>query len=416
MPVWDMTALRINGGILLNENRADVPAISPWFYRLCRVLGRIAGRLLFSLETKRDPALDDIEGGLLILANHQSYADPLLMATAFPDRMIHFVAGRYLFEKKWTKRIFRRLGVIAKEQMRPDARTIRDLLVLARRGESLFLFPEGQRSVDGRTNVLHASTARLVKKLGLPVAVVRMRGAYLSWPRWSKGGVRRGKISQEASLLFTAQDVACLSPEDLVHRLEQALFVDEYADQLARAVPRLYSGRKRAERLDAILHWCPVCRGPFLLKAEDEHLTCCACELTMHVEATGLLTSCQQNNSHLSPSPAAWHEEQVRAWHQHVLEHGFHFGALIGAADQAETRVTVSVKPEGFFIRHENGMAALVSHDGVPALFAEYGDFFRLFHDAKPLIVRPDNGQAVVACLDLIKAGYLRNNTAVMVN
>lgn len=393
----------------MSQKSSALPAISPWFYRFCLVLCFVVGKVLFRLRTKKDPALQSIGPGLLIVANHQSYTDPIFIATAFPRHRIHFVAGRYLFAGKWSKAIFSRLGVVAKEQMRPDAATIRELIALARKKQTLFLFPEGQRSIDGRSNPILPATGRLIKKLGLPVACVRLSGAYLSWPRWGKG-LRLGKVSQETSLLFSADDVQALDADTLNSRLIAALDVDEYDAQLARPEPRRYRGKRRAERLDAVLHWCPACAAPFVLRASGDTICCTACELSVRMERSGLLTSL--SGPPVTPSPAVWHADQRRAWHNFATRHGFSFGACIretsGTDSTGQRHANVAVLPDGFAIRFADGETVHVAADDSKALFADFGDFFRLFAAERPLYIWPENGQAVIAVLDLMLSGYMQ--------
>ncbi|HHT45646.1 MAG TPA: 1-acyl-sn-glycerol-3-phosphate acyltransferase [Fastidiosipila sp.] len=395
----------------MSNKKHDLPRISPWFYYLCLALCFIITKLLFRLKNEKDPAIAEVKGGLLIVSNHQSYTDPLFIATAFPRRKIHFVAGRYLFEHNVLKRLFSWLGVIAKQQLRPDAATIRDLIGLARKEATLFLFPEGQRSVNGRTAMLQPATGRLVKKLGLPVAVTRLSGSYLSWPRWGKRGIRLGKVSQETELLLTADEVGVLSAEAINEKLKDALFVDEYARQLARKKPRRYRGKARAERLDAILHWCPKCEQPFQLSAHDTTLACRACDLSMTVERSGLLTDQSGADTSLSRSPAVWHDTQVTSWHRYVLEHGFRFHAVLKTLDLSGdvkhmNRGVVTVTPTSYDFEMDNGEKFAVLYDGSINLFADYGDFFQLMQEDGSLRIEPENGQAVVACLDLILSGY----------
>lgn len=395
----------------MSNKKSELPRISPWFYYLCLGLCFFITKLFFRLKNERDPAIAEVKGGLLIVSNHQSYTDPLFIATAFPRRKIHFVAGRYLFEQRILKRLFRWLGVIAKQQLRPDAATIRDLIGLAREEATLFLFPEGQRSVNGRTATLQPATGRLVKKLGLPVAVTRLSGSYLSWPRWGKRGIRLGKVSQETELLLTADEVSTLAAEAINEKLKDALFVDEYAGQLARKKPRRYRGKARAERLDAILHWCPKCEQPFQLIAEDTTLACRTCDLSLTVERTGLLTAKSGADASFSRSPAVWHDTQVTSWHNYVREHGFLFRAawqtLDTRGDVLETnRGQVTVTPSSYDFEMDNGEKFAVLYDGSINLFADYGDFFQLMQEDGSLRIEPENGQAVVACLDLILSGY----------
>lgn len=399
--------------------RDRLPKINRFVYWLCLMLAFLIAKLLFGLKNERDPRIAKVQGGVLILANHQAYIDPVLVATAFPRRRLHFVAGRYLFENKMTLRLFSWLGVVAKQQMRPDTRTIRDLIGLARQDATLFMFPEGQRSVDGRTNPVQPATGRLIKKLGLPVVVVRLHGAYLSWPRWGSSGIRWGRIRQETELLYTREALETASVSEIDARLKTALFVDEYADQEKATKPRRYRSKAPAAGVDRILHYCPVCETPFALQSDERHLTCQSCDLSMTMEKTGLLQPTRPADRarfnggafSFTTSPAAWHAHQVTKWREVVSQTGFTFTAMCHDILQDRSlaepsQVSVEVLPAGYELTWPDRQL-FVPYDGSVGLFGDFGIFFDLLSASPPLRLFPTNGQHVVACLDLILADWM---------
>lgn len=396
-----------------------LPKINRFVYGICLGLAFLASKLLFRLKNVRDPRIAKVQGGLLIVANHQAYVDPILVATAFPRRRLHFVAGRYLFDNKLILRLFSWLGVIAKQQMRPDTQTIRDLLGLARKEATLFMFPEGQRSVDGRTNPVQPSTGRLIKKLGLSVAAVRLHGAYLSWPRWSASGIRWGQIRQETELLYTREDLQHASVAEVDARLKTALYVDDYADQAAAAKPARFRSKAPAAGVDRILHYCPVCDTAFALASDGQRLVCQSCAVSVTMEKTGLLRPTGPADEArfndvtfpFSASPAVWHAHQVEKWRDRVSQSGFTFTAscheiLEGQTLAAPLPVSIQVLPKGYEIswddRHQ-----FIPYDGSVGLFGDFGIFFDLLNASPPLRLFPSNGQNVVACLDLILASWM---------
>lgn len=62
--------------------------------------------------------------------------------------------------------------------------------------------------------------------------------------------------------------------------------------------------------------------------------------------------------------------------------------------------------PTSYDFEMDNGEKFAVLYDGSINLFADYGDFFQLMQEDGSLRIEPENGQAVVACLDLILSGY----------
>jgi 1-acyl-sn-glycerol-3-phosphate acyltransferase len=62
-----------------------------------------------------------------------------------------------------------------------------------KKGYSVCLFPEGNRSFDGVTRPFPPSTGRVAKACGAALVTFRTEGAYLSNPRWGDT-LRRGRV------------------------------------------------------------------------------------------------------------------------------------------------------------------------------------------------------------------------------
>jgi 1-acyl-sn-glycerol-3-phosphate acyltransferase len=151
-------------------------------------------RPLLFLLLKRDwKGQDNIprEDGLIIAANHLSWADPLVLS--------HFVykAGRFpvflakdsLFNVKGLRRVLRRTGQIPVYRDRTDAGlALRDAEKGLERGESLMFYPEGTCTRDPELWPMTGKTgaARLALTTGAPVIPVAHWGAQRLWPYGTK--------------------------------------------------------------------------------------------------------------------------------------------------------------------------------------------------------------------------------------
>jgi 1-acyl-sn-glycerol-3-phosphate acyltransferase len=123
-------------------------------------------------------------GPLLIVANHQSWFDPFLVGIALP-RKIRIMARRTLFTNSPALGTFlTTLDIIPVNQegfAREGLRLTRERLDA---GEAVLMFPEGQRSWDGKIGDLRPGVSLLIRQTKAPVLPVGIAGAWDAWPRW----------------------------------------------------------------------------------------------------------------------------------------------------------------------------------------------------------------------------------------
>lgn len=116
------------------------------------------------------------KGGLLILANHLSDADPGIVQIVCP-RPIHFMAKSELFDMPtiaWALRIQKAFPVKRGEADRGSLRHAADLL---KNGEAVCIFPEGQLSEEGKLQELKAGIALIVRMSGADVICCSIRNS-----------------------------------------------------------------------------------------------------------------------------------------------------------------------------------------------------------------------------------------------
>ena len=142
------------------------------FHRFCRAYFRLELR-----GTEHIPAA----GGLLIVPNHQTYADPPLV-TIPVRRPVYYMAWSRLFEIPVFNRLIRALRAFPVDIESRDSRATREAVRLLQGGAALMMFPEGGRTTDGRVQRFKAGAFRLAVSLGVPVLPVTIDGGHASWP------------------------------------------------------------------------------------------------------------------------------------------------------------------------------------------------------------------------------------------
>ena len=137
-------------------------------------------RLYFRLDlrgTEHIPA----HGGLLIVPNHQTYADPPLV-TIPVRRPVYYMAWSRLFDIPVFSKLIRLLRAFPVEIESRDARATREAVRLLQGGAALMIFPEGERTTDGDVGRFKPGAFRLAVSLGVPVLPVTIAGGFGAWP------------------------------------------------------------------------------------------------------------------------------------------------------------------------------------------------------------------------------------------
>jgi long-chain acyl-CoA synthetase len=125
-------------------------------------------------------------GAYILSSNHQSYFDPLILASILPPPVfdkVFAVGTSEIFGKGFMLRLARSLRTVVVD---PDANLIPAMRAGAfglRQGRPLILYPEGERSIDGTPRTFKKGAAILSIHLQVPIVPVAIEGFYTAWPR-----------------------------------------------------------------------------------------------------------------------------------------------------------------------------------------------------------------------------------------
>ncbi len=195
-------------------------------------------RLFFRVEVRGLEHYQAAGNRMLIISNHQSYLDPLMLAVFLP-RKPAFAINVFQADK-WYFRWFDRVVTLYKlDPLKPLSmkRLIQDL----RQDAQVVLFPEGRITTSGGIMKIYDGTGMIVEKTGATVLPVRFDGAEYS--RLSRLG---GKLRQR---WFPKVRMTILPPV----RFKEGEAVSSQAiyDIMTRSA--FESADKRRSLLDAIL-------------------------------------------------------------------------------------------------------------------------------------------------------------------
>ena len=121
-------------------------------------------------------------GPLLILSNHQSHLDPLLMGLTF-DRRLNFLARDSLFRFTPFRLLIASLDAIPIHREGLGLAGLKETLGRLKQGEAVVLFPEGTRTESGDLGPLKPGFCVLARRHGVHLLPVAIRGAFQVWPK-----------------------------------------------------------------------------------------------------------------------------------------------------------------------------------------------------------------------------------------
>jgi 1-acyl-sn-glycerol-3-phosphate acyltransferase len=136
-------------------------------------------------------------GPLLVIANHASLVDPILLAAVFPRPLV-FMAKAELFRWRPLAWALRAFGVIPVRRGHADRQALQRGLAALNSGQVLLVFPEGTRSSDGFLQRAEAGVGLLAVRSRAPVLPVALLGTELvrefrAWPGRPRLVVRCGR-------------------------------------------------------------------------------------------------------------------------------------------------------------------------------------------------------------------------------
>ncbi|WP_349985771.1 MFS transporter [Stenotrophomonas sp. WHRI 8082] len=181
---------------------------------LMRFLSWLMVRVLYRLRPHGIEASVPDEGPALIVCNHVSYLDALILSASIP-RPVRFVMYYRIFNIPVMSWIFRTAKTIpiagAKEDPALMQRAFDEIDAALAEGELVCIFPEGALTRDGNMTAFKSGVEKILKRRPVPVVPMALRGMWSSM--WSRRDSRLGRMRIPRRFRATI-DVAAASAVD----------------------------------------------------------------------------------------------------------------------------------------------------------------------------------------------------------
>lgn len=360
------------------------PVLCRWFLK--PIAWGIAFPGIWKHKTKITKiGMEGIKPPYVLLGNHNAFFDMNISSAAtFPHFGNYVVAIDGFLKREW---LLRNIGCICKRKFTNDLTLIRHLKTVIKKNGIAAIYPEARYSLCGTTAPLPESLGKLCKMMKVPVVTLITHGNHINHPFWNTRHERK-VIGNEATmkLLFTAEDMEKLSPDEINETLVKEFQYDDFAWQKENNI--IVDCKDRAVGLEKILYQCPHCKTEYKMRSEGIHLWCDSCNKKWEMTNLGELRALEGETefSHI-PDWYEWERENVK---KEVAEGTYSTGVLpvyVKSLPNAKGYINIGT---GTMVHDMNGFRVFVTDkDGdvhtmeksVPSLYSCHVEYEYLFKD-----------------------------------
>ena len=235
------------------------------------------------IKVKLTNNVKEIEKPSIVLCNHGSFYDFAYAGKLLRKQKPHFVVARMYFHNKMLGKIISGTGAFPKSMFTNDTESLKNCLKVISAKEMLAMMPEARLSTVGKFEDIQDSTYKFIKKMKVPVYVVKINGGYLAKPKWSKN-IRKGSyVEAELTKLFDVDELENLSVDEIKLKTEDILNYNDW--EWLKLHPEVhYKDKHIAEGMENVLCVCPKCHKKHCLTTKGNVISCENCDLTVSVD------------------------------------------------------------------------------------------------------------------------------------
>lgn len=145
--------------------------------RLVMFLAKILLKLVFKVKVTGLEHLKDLDDRVLIVANHTSFLDGILLTLFLPIKVSFAIHGQY-YNKWWMAPVKRVVSLFSIDHSDPMA--MKSLIQHVKEGHKVVVFPEGRITSTGSLMKVYPGSGMVADKADATILPVRIQGAQYS--------------------------------------------------------------------------------------------------------------------------------------------------------------------------------------------------------------------------------------------
>lgn len=291
------------------KEKNRVGKFNPFIYGL-------VGDVLYSsvkrkVKIKLKNNVKKLEKPCIVLCNHGAFYDFAYAGKILRKEKPHFVVARLYFHHKLLNMALNGTGAFPKSMFTNDIESTKNCLkVIASKGV-LAMMPEARLSTVGKFEGIQSSTFSFIKKIAVPVYVIKINGSYLAKPKWADK-IRKGAVVEaELNQLFSREEIENLEVEEIKNKIVSTLDYDEW--KWLETHPEIqYRHKTIAKGLENILCKCPQCNNLYSLSTDKNIISCKKCGLKVEMDNRYQLSGVEFTNI------AQWYDWQTNEFRKEV--------------------------------------------------------------------------------------------------
>lgn len=158
-------------------------------------------------------------GPVLVIANHQSFLDPILIGMATGKRPAHMLARKNLFKPFFIGWLLKSLNGVPVDRGTADLASMRRCIDILKQGQALSLFPEGTRTEDGRVLPFKPGMLLIARRAQATLVPMAIAGSFEAWPRSRKLPHLTGRIRVQLGEPVTLDELSNMTDDAILAHL-----------------------------------------------------------------------------------------------------------------------------------------------------------------------------------------------------
>lgn len=195
---------------------------------LVQSIARTALKLFYRVEVKGLEHYQKVSNKVVIIANHTSFLDGLLLGAFLPHQLT-FAINTHIAQKWWVRPAFILFDLLTIDPTNPMA--TKSLVKEVKKGRRIVIFPEGRLTVTGALMKVYEGPGTIAHLSNAPLLPIRIEGAQYTPFSRLKGMLR---LRWFPKITLTIEEPVRLNaPEKLSARGRRTWLAEELYDQMS---------------------------------------------------------------------------------------------------------------------------------------------------------------------------------------